>query len=257
VIPPAGIRGRQRGFTLTELAVVVTIIALILGGVVLTMNAVTSAREVEQTQQQLDQAREALLGFFLRNGRFPCPAAPGVTGVESPAGGGDCTNSYDGFLPAATLGIGPTDPQGYLLDAWGNRIRYALSRYVHTPPYVDAATCAADARRCYLFTTTNALAQVGISNINPALPELRVCDVSNCAGPLVFRTPVVVFSTGRNFASLGAPGADEQENLTVVDDKFVAHEPRPSDAAAGEFDDLVTWISPNILYNRLIAAGAI
>lgn len=250
-------RRGARGFTLTELAVVVVIIALILGGVVLTMNAVSSAREVEQTQQQLDQAREALVGFFVRNGRFPCPAAPATTGVESPPGGGACTNPYNGFLPAATLGMGPTDPQGYLLDAWGNRIRYAVSQYVHTPPFVDAATCAADARRCFFFTTTNALAQVGIVNIAATLPELRVCDVANCAGPLVFRTPVVVFSTGRNFASLGAPGVDEQENITVADDKFVAHEPRPAGAASGEFDDLVTWISPNILFNRLIAAGAI
>jgi prepilin-type N-terminal cleavage/methylation domain-containing protein len=252
-------RGAASGFTLTELAVVVAILAFILGGVVMTMGAMTSAREVEQTQQQLNQAREALVGFFLRNGRFPCPAAPGLpgagAGVEVPVGGGVCLNPYNGFLPAATLGIGPTDPQGYLLDAWGNRIRYAVSQYVHTPPYVDAPTCAGDARRCYLFTTTNALAQVGIPNLNPM--ELRVCDVANCAGPLVFRTPAVIFSAGRNFASVGAPGADEQENVTVVDDKFVAHEARPTGAAAGEFDDLVIWISLNILYNRLIAAGAI
>jgi len=254
-------RGRASGFTLTELAVVVAILALILGGVVMTMGAMTNAREVEQTQQQLNQAREALVGFFLRNGRFPCPAVPAGpgagAGVESPAGGGVCTNPYNGFLPAATLGIGPTDPQGYLLDAWGNRIRYAVSQYVHTPPYVDAATCTGDARRCYLFTTTNALAQVGISNLAATLPELRVCDVANCAGALVFRTPAVMFSTGRNFASVGAPGVDEQENITVVDDKFVAHETRPTGAVAGEFDDLVSWLSPNILYNRLIAAGGI
>jgi prepilin-type N-terminal cleavage/methylation domain-containing protein len=252
------------GFTLTELAVVVTILALVLGGVVLTLSATASLREVEQTQARIDQAREALLGFFVRNGRFPCPAipaAPGAgAGVESPAGGGVCTNPYNGFLPAATLGIGPTDAQGYLVDAWGNRVRYAVSQYVHTPPFVDAATCAADARRCVLFTTTNALAQVGISNLAPMLPELRVCDVANCAGPLNFPTPVVVFSTGRNFASLGAPGPDEQENIAdapVPDFQFVAHEPRPSGAASGEFDDVVSWISPNILYNRLIAAGAI
>jgi prepilin-type N-terminal cleavage/methylation domain-containing protein len=254
------LRRGASGFTLTELAVVVVILAFILGGVVLTLSATTSAREIEQTQQRIDQAREALIGFFLRNGRFPCPAAPAATGVESPAGGGVCTNPYNGFLPAATLGIGPTDPQGYLLDAWGNRIRYAVSQYVHTPPYVDAATCAADARRCLLFTTTNALAQVGIPNIVATLPELRVCDVANCAGPLIFSTPAVVFSTGRNFASLGAPGADEQENIADVpapDFELVAHEPRPSDAVSGEFDDLVGWISLNILYNRLIAAGAI
>ena len=262
-----GLRARAAGgFTLTELAIVVVILALILGGVVLTMGAMTSAREVEQTQQQLNQAREALIGFFLRNGRFPCPAVPAVpgagAGVESPAGGGTCANPYNGFLPAATLGIGPTDPQGYLLDAWGNRIRYAVSQYVvDSPPGFDAANCPPNPilnpRRCYLFTTTNALAQVSIPSLASPLPELRVCDVANCAGTLVFPAPVVVFSTGRNFASLGAPGVDEQENVTVADNKFVAHEPRPTGAVGGEFDDLVSWISPNILYHRLISAGAI
>jgi prepilin-type N-terminal cleavage/methylation domain-containing protein len=253
-------RGGASGFTLTELAVVVVILALILGGVVLTMGAMTNAREVEQTQQQLNQAREALVGFFLRNGRFPCPATGAGAGVESPAGGGVCTNPYNGFLPAATLGIGPTDPQGFLLDAWGNRIRYAVSQYVHTPPYVDAATCAGNARRCFLFTTSNALAQVGISNLAPTLPEIRVCDVANCAGPLDFRAPVVVLSNGRNFASqaagLTAASADEMENSTGVDNEFVARDPRPGGPGV-EYDDQVLWLSPNILYNRLIAAGAI
>ncbi len=40
---------------------------------------------------------------------------------------------------------------------------------------------------------------------------------------------------------------------TDADNDFVMHtitQPGPN-----EFDDLVTWISPNILYNRLIAAG--
>jgi hypothetical protein len=45
--------------------------------------------------------------------------------------------------------------------------------------------------------------------------------------------------------------------VPAPDFEFVAHEPRPSDAVSGEFDDLVGWISLNILYNRLIAAGAI
>jgi hypothetical protein len=31
--------------------------------------------------------------------------------------------------------------------------------------------------------------------------------------------------------------------------------PHPHPPGPNEFDDLVTWISPNILYNRLIAAG--
>jgi prepilin-type N-terminal cleavage/methylation domain-containing protein len=270
---------RARGFTLTELAVVVTIIALILGGVVLTMGAVTSAREIEQTQRQLDEAREALLGFFLRNGRFPCPAAPGTTGVESfvspgalpapvaaPAFDIRCSNPFDGFLPAVTLGLGRTDNQGYLLDAWGNRIRYAVTAWVPTPPF-DAAQCppntaTPDFTKCPVFTTAGGVAARGIANITPGPASmLSVCNRMACGAPALpelpvqFFAPIVVFSTGRNINAV-APILDELENVNN-DGTFVVHTPRPADAAAGEFDDLVTWISPNILYNRLIAAGAI
>jgi prepilin-type N-terminal cleavage/methylation domain-containing protein len=279
---------RARGFTLTELAVVVTIIALILGGVVLTMGAVTSAREIEQTQRQLDEAREALMGFFLRNGRFPCPAAPGATGIESFVSPGAlpappppvpvpvfdvrCSNPFDGFLPAVTLGLSRTDNQGYLIDAWGNRIRYAVTQWIPpaTPPFVppyDATQCppntaTPDFRRCPAFTTSGGVAAQGIANIPiGAASMLSVCNRMACGAPALpelpvsFFAPVVVFSTGRNTATV-APLLDELENVNN-DGTFVVHTPRPADAAAGEFDDLVTWISPNILFNRLIAAGAI
>ena len=36
---------------------------------------------------------------------------------------------------------------------------------------------------------------------------------------------------------------------------FVSHTPTPSNAANGEFDDIVVWISPNILFSRMVAAG--
>jgi hypothetical protein len=35
------------------------------------------------------------------------------------------------------------------------------------------------------------------------------------------------------------------------------HETRVGNAAGGEFDDIVTWISPSVLYSRLVSAGAL
>ena len=58
----------------------------------------------------------------------------------------------------------------------------------------------------------------------------------------------LIFSTGRTGAS-GPLGADEQANVATIDRVFVSTTPGPN------FDDLVTWLSPNILYNRMIAAG--
>jgi hypothetical protein len=62
----------------------------------------------------------------------------------------------------------------------------------------------------------------------------------------------VVLSTGPNGVS-GAHGADEAANLDA-DRVFVHHVPTPA-GSANEFDDILTWLSPNVLYNRLISAG--
>jgi hypothetical protein len=67
------------------------------------------------------------------------------------------------------------------------------------------------------------------------------------AGILTNHAPVLLFSTGKNGAS-GAPGADEAANLDA-DPVFVTHEVAPN------YDDIVIWLSPNILFNRMIAAG--
>ena len=74
----------------------------------------------------------------------------------------------------------------------------------------------------------------------------------------------VVYSLGANIAR-GGKGIDERHNPNVIppsestyvaaDPVFISHEPAPIDAPNGEFDDIVVWLSPNILFNRMIAAG--
>ena len=67
--------GRQTAFTLVELAVVLAIVGLLLSSLTYTLAAHTEQRTREQTQRTLEQAREALIGFAITNGRLPCPAA--------------------------------------------------------------------------------------------------------------------------------------------------------------------------------------
>ena len=95
------------------------ILGLLLSSALYTLSAQTEQRAREQTQRRLEQAREALLGFAVANGRLPCPASGASTGVEadSPVGSGACTNPYNGFLPGITLGYQPVDEQGFALDA--------------------------------------------------------------------------------------------------------------------------------------------
>ncbi len=261
LMPP--VRRRQRGFTLTEVAIVFMIVALLIGGTVLTFSAQNDARQITDTQRTLEQARDAIIGFAIRAERLPCPAAGGATGVEAfvSATNLSCSTPINGFVPALTLGIGPTDAQGYLTDSWGNRIRYSVSQWSQNPP--NPANCPPippnpgpfDPTTCPAFTTAGAMKGVGLATI-PATPAtmLQVCNATACG--LTFFTPAVLYSVGRNGAFPGV-GTDEQEN-TDFDLIFVSRTPTPFEAAplAG-FDDLVIWVSPNILYNRMIAAGAI
>jgi len=275
----------QGGFTLAEMAIVFLLVALLVGGVVMTTAALNSARENEETQRTLERAREAIIGFALRAERLPCPAKAGATGVESFISAGvlppppppppptpfdiRCSNPFDGFVPALDIGIGPTDPQGYLLDAWGNRVRYAVTTWNNPTAAQVFANCppntaTPDFTNCPGFTTAGGMKGRGLATLPATFPQLlRVCDVATCAGQ-VFPTPAVIFSPGKNFRSQFAAGAavgtDEEANVhlaSAVDATFVAHEPRPAGAPGVEFDDLVIWVSPNLLYSRLIAAGAI
>ena len=272
--------GRQRGFTLTELAIVFVIVVLLLGGVLLTFAAQSDARQIQETQRTLQLARDAIVGFAISADRLPCPAAGGATGVEAfvnPAGppvDRSCSVPINGFVPALTLGIGPTDGQGYLIDSWGNRIRYSVSQWVSNPPAAPA-NCPPvglptppnnpgplDFTKCPVFTTQGAMKGLGLGTIPAGVASmLRVCNAAGCAVPpapnaqITFFVPAVLYSLGKNGAFPGV-GADEQEN-TNGDAIFVSRTPTPFDAPLAGFDDLVTWISPNILYHRLIAAGAI
>lgn len=270
---------RVRGFTLTELAIAFLVISLLLGGMLMTLSAQTESRQVADTQRTLDNAREALVGFAVRFGRLPCPASAGATGVEDRrpvAQAYTCSvcaigDSYcEGLLPALTLGIGPTNAQGYLVDAWGNPVRYAVTNW--SKGGTDVALCppnGTDYKRCPAFTTANAIASLGVTNapvFSTSPPMMQICDVSACTGTRIF-APAVVWSTGKNYLEkLGAAafGADELENVdsfvpavVVADGIFVMHEGRVGGAAGGEFDDLVSWISPSVLYSRLVSAGAL
>ncbi|MGH8639977.1 MAG: type II secretion system protein, partial [Burkholderiales bacterium] len=146
----------QRGFTLIELAVVIAVVGLLLGSLMVPLATQVEARQIGEARRILQDAREALNGFAIANGRLPCPASSVSNGVESPVGGGACTNAHDGFLPAATLGIMPADQEGFAIDSWGNRIRYAVTN----------ANASA-------FTTANGMSTQHLTA--PPSPDLQVC----------------------------------------------------------------------------------
>jgi len=239
-------RNCQYGFTLVEIAVVMVVIALLLGGLLVPISAQVELRRTSDTQKYLDEIRETLIGFAVSNTRLPCPATAASAGVESPSGGGACTNNYNGFVPAATLGLAVVDDQGFAVDPWGNRIRYAVTN-----------------ANGNAFTTVGGMSTTGLGTL---APNLLICSTAtgisatSCAAgtALTSGVPAIIYSTGKN-GGYGGTGLDEAANPNANsannDRVFVSHVPSPSSATNGEFDDIMTWLSPNALYNRMIAAG--
>ena len=64
--------GPARGFSLVELAVVLTIVALALASLMYTLSAQIEQRNFEDTRRRLEQARELLLAS--RSSTAGCPA---------------------------------------------------------------------------------------------------------------------------------------------------------------------------------------
>jgi type II secretory pathway pseudopilin PulG len=247
---------RESGFTLVELAVVFTIVALLLGTILYTLSGQIEQRNFAETRRRLDAARELLISYAIVNGRLPCPAVGGAGGMgdESPAGGGNCTTNYAGWLPARTIGYQEMDSSGYAIDSYGNRIRYAVAGTI--------TLCAGSSIAPHFTSTANLKA----NGITCQPNDLIICKsatgitAASCGGAANQVTnqnivAAIIFSVGKNGA-VGAAGADEAANLNG-DPVFVFHTPAAKEAANGEFDDHLVWIPVGELYGRLISAGVL
>ena len=239
------------------MAVVVVVMALILGSIIVPLSTQIEQRQVVDTQRLLDDIKEALIGYALTQTQpnLPCPDKTTAIGLGTPNDGvedrdpgtGLCV-TVEGNVPWATLGLGAVDP-------WGNRYRYRV-----TMEFARRAPAAS-------FT----LASQG---------DILVCPASTLCGagqaltllPPSDNSPVaLILSHGPNGwggvnastatvntkpAGSSALGNDESAN-TNGDATFVSRGRVTDDGAnpSPEFDDIVVWLSPHTLKHRLVAAG--
>lgn len=227
-VPP----GRPSGFTLVELAVVMLILTLLAGGLSAGLRAQLARRAEASTDEALAEARDALLGYAIRKGMFPCPAKSATDGSEG-RDTGSCP-AHTGLLPWATLGIAGT-------DGWGRRLRYAV-----TPAYTQKITPLIDG-------------DIEILTRNGSGGILKLTTDGG-------RTPVVILSHGVNGLGaitqdgqaypLPAGGSDEAVNAMAGSRQFYSRNlSENAGTSGGAFDDRLTWLSPNLIANRLVSTG--
>jgi prepilin-type N-terminal cleavage/methylation domain-containing protein len=224
----------QSGFTLVEIAIVLLIVGLMIGGLIAPLSSQMEQRHVTDTKRAMDEAREALFGFALRNGYLPCPAISSSNGLEDRTNN-VCNKRY-GYLPWATLGVNR-------LDGWNRLMGYTVS-----PGFADSAA---------LFT---------LRTQRDITIATRARNGQLTAATGVNDIPAAIISFGRNgygatsdqntvVADAGVGNLDEKTNLQSSGTALIARDPSDEPrSAGGAFDDMVIWLSPNILYNRMVAA---
>lgn len=223
-----------QGFTLVEMAIVLIIFGILLGGLLTSLSAQSELKSRNTTEQALENIKEALIGYAIVNGYLPCPdnalIPTGVEGARDINGG--CV-VLEGTLPWQVLSVAKA-------DAWERYFRYRV---------------------------TNSFSNNGIgTGIKFSLNSAGGITVKSDVGLLTTSAVAVIVSHGGNgFGAkntlqatpgndMPAPtGVDELEN-TNSNATFVNHVPTLQ-GSGNEFDDSAAWISPTILVNRMVAAG--
>jgi len=269
----------QHGFTLIEIAIVLLVVTILLGYTVAMFPIQQELKQYRQVDLEMDEIIQHLIGFAQVNGRLPCPDTSGdiyatgtagiidgqednddlivnATGVAGTDNITDDCKAYSGFLPAGTIGInGDTNVNGSLLDPWGEPYRYHVSDI----NFASAATTdAVD------LVSPNGIREEGLSNV---IPDLFICadsnvigdddDCDDVTGTEVFgNIAVVLISTGkdRNNVTSNIQLENTDDFHDGTDDRVYIISTR-SDVAGSEYDDVLRWISPNVLYSKMIEAG--
>lgn len=265
-------KNKISGFTLVEIAVVLVIVGIILGGMLQGFSAQREVAKLNEDKLQLSSVKKSLLAFAAVNYYLPCPDTDS-DGLENRDGNNYCSDD-EGDLPYQTLGL-PSK------DAYGSQYYYAVNTDADSSDILDRCHSASYFANAGDSSSTNT-ATCTVPVTPPATPissppyfvlatppvgatttingNLIVCNdtASNCnngtaaTGLLAEFVPLVVVAYGKNGlqtrSNCNNAGSLERENC---DGDRYFHQASSSD----DFDDQISWISAYELKQTLLDVG--
>ncbi len=226
-----------KGFSLLELAIVLTIVAIIVSISVPGLNSQLSTQEIANTKQRLETISKSLETYRTLYGKYPCPSLPNLAANDSnygvatsncysacPASLSCVTNPVNaslmsmaqGSVPFKTLGL----PEAISIDGYKSKFTYAVD-----------ARFTQDENNCEV----NGELIVSDYNNNTISNKAAFVLVSHGSDQKGARTPESGVITNVCDAS-AKDGANCDNNTT-----FRASEITKSNTSTSYYDDLITY----------------
>lgn len=249
------------GFTLIELAMVLFIVALVLGGVLTPLSTRLEQANRKQTEETLKEIKESLIGYALVNGHLPCPDCPG-NGASPNCGAGTAV-SNDGIEDGMDNVPNPVSPRN-------NNFVNGCVVEVGNVPWVTLGVPEFDPwGHHYVYSVTQTFADdnAGTSNgacSTNALISFQICSagdmtIQDINGVNVAQNiPALIMSFGANGQAFGGTAPTSTPELDnwwtnslppTANRTFISN-----DYVSDQFDDIVAWISAPELMYRMVTA---
>lgn len=173
----------NQGFSLLELAVVVSIVAIILAPLISLFTLYETKRKLEITRENMAVVNAALAEFFMSKKRLPCPAPAGLGFRNAGFGVAQNCTGVGATVVTGALPVRDKDPStpnvldealdipaARTLDGFGHQMTYAVTERMANP----------------------------VLTYNPADAQIEVHDETDTPVPGALRKPYVIVSHGQN-----------------------------------------------------------